>query len=322
MEERGGARGEPGAVEDGGGLPAQTLTFSGSGFLVTYHIGVAQCLLENAPEVVRGARRVFGVSAGSLIAAAIVCGIDLDHFYRSVTRTAEQSRRHFLGPMNPFFNPLQLVRDSLVETLCENAFELACGRLFISVTRVSDRQNILVSDFSSNEELIQALLCSCFIPVYCGLFCPTFRGVVLHQFLRNGYRDTLLYLLANNMLTLDRPVIAKILSQWYCKRSLHCLSVNLCLQLEESSNVGSLEGRFSWHKAWIPKVLWFLSVKKTSILGICRLALRPMQRVRRWFLCIPSALTVKHDDRGTTESQSTLSIEGGCSFHQTSTGSI
>ncbi|XP_059828732.1 patatin-like phospholipase domain-containing protein 2 isoform X2 [Hypanus sabinus] len=380
MEERGGARGEPGAVEDGGGLPAQTLTFSGSGFLVTYHIGVAQCLLENAPEVVRGARRVFGVSAGSLIAAAIVCGIDLDHFYRSVTRTAEQSRRHFLGPMNPFFNPLQLVRDSLVETLCENAFELACGRLFISVTRVSDRQNILVSDFSSNEELIQALLCSCFIPVYCGLFCPTFRGVhyidggltnnlplydkntiiispftgevdicpsvfadcffynfakfsyalipenmyritraffppsskVLHQFLRNGYRDTLLYLLANT----------KILSQWYCKRSLHCLSVNLCLQLEESSNVGSLEGRFSWHKAWIPKVLWFLSVKKTSILGICRLALRPMQRVRRWFLCIPSALTVKHDDRGTTESQSTLSIEGGCSFHQTSTGSI
>ncbi|XP_072910119.1 patatin-like phospholipase domain-containing protein 2 [Hemitrygon akajei] len=103
-----------------------------------------------------------------------------DHFYRSVTRAAEQSRRHFLGPMNPFFNPLQLVQDRLVETLCENAYELACGRLFISMTRVSDRQNILVSDFSSNEELIQALLCSCFIPVYCGLFCPTFRGVIFH----------------------------------------------------------------------------------------------------------------------------------------------
>ncbi|XP_072910118.1 omega-hydroxyceramide transacylase-like [Hemitrygon akajei] len=155
------------------------------------------------------------------------------------------------------------------------------------------------------------------------LFPPSSK--VLHQFLRNGYRDTLLYLLANNMLTLDRPVIAKILSQWYCKRSFHCLSVNHCLQLEESSNAGSLEGRSSCRKAWIPKALWSLSVKKTSILGICRLALRPMQsRVRRWFLCIPSAvgLTVKHDDRGTTESQSTLSIEGGCSFHQTSTGSI
>ncbi|KAF5894473.1 Tubulin--tyrosine ligase-like protein 12, partial [Clarias magur] len=40
-----------------------------------------------------------------------------------------------------------------------------------------DGENVLVSEFSSKEELIQALICSAFIPVYCGLFPPTFRGV-------------------------------------------------------------------------------------------------------------------------------------------------
>ncbi|XP_067913724.1 patatin-like phospholipase domain-containing protein 4 [Heterodontus francisci] len=164
------------AVEDGG-RPSRALSFSGSGFLVTYHLGVAECLLENMPEVVHGAPRVFGASAGSLIAAAVVCAVNLDNFYRSLKRAAKLSRRWFFGPMHPLFNLLRIVRKGLVENLPENAHELASGRLFISLTRVSDGQNVLVSDFTSNEELVQALVCSCFVPVYCGLVPPTFRGV-------------------------------------------------------------------------------------------------------------------------------------------------
>ncbi|XP_072419229.1 patatin-like phospholipase domain-containing protein 2 [Chiloscyllium punctatum] len=100
-----------------------------------------------------------------------------DHFYQSLKRIARLSRRWFLGPIHPLVNLLQIVRKSLMENLPKNAHELACGRLFISLTRVSDGQNVLVSDFTSNEELVQALLCSCFVPIYCGLIPPAFRGV-------------------------------------------------------------------------------------------------------------------------------------------------
>ena len=41
------------------------------------------------------------------------------------------------------------------EVLPDNAHELASGRLFISFTRVSDRKNVVVSEYNTKEELIQ-----------------------------------------------------------------------------------------------------------------------------------------------------------------------
>lgn len=37
----------------------------------------------------------------------------------------------------------------------ENGHEVAAGRLGISLTRVSDGENVILSDFHSKEELIQ-----------------------------------------------------------------------------------------------------------------------------------------------------------------------
>lgn len=54
-----------------------SLSFSGSGFLVLYQVGVVQSLLELAPELLKSACKVYGSSAGSLIAAAVVCGVSL-----------------------------------------------------------------------------------------------------------------------------------------------------------------------------------------------------------------------------------------------------
>uniref|UniRef100_A0A8D2QP76 PNPLA domain-containing protein n=1 Tax=Zosterops lateralis melanops TaxID=1220523 RepID=A0A8D2QP76_ZOSLA len=61
--------------------------------------------------------------------------------------------------------------------LPEDSYLLASGRLHISLTRVVDGQNVMASEFSSKEELIQALLCSCFLPIYCGFIPPSYRGV-------------------------------------------------------------------------------------------------------------------------------------------------
>lgn len=47
------------------------LSFAGCGFLGIYHIGVASCLLEKAPYLVKGATKLYGASAGALTASVL-----------------------------------------------------------------------------------------------------------------------------------------------------------------------------------------------------------------------------------------------------------
>lgn len=100
---------------------------------------------------------------------------------------------------------MKTIRGCLLKTLPADCHEHASGRLGISLTRVSDGKNVIISHFSSKEELIQvgpgrnalgvlygseapayrplcpcpqANVCSTFIPVYCGLIPPSLQGVV------------------------------------------------------------------------------------------------------------------------------------------------
>lgn len=47
------------------------------------------------------------------------------------------------------------VKKSFQKILPENAHEIASGRLHISLTRVSDFKNIIVSEYTSKEDLIE-----------------------------------------------------------------------------------------------------------------------------------------------------------------------
>ena len=47
------------------------LSFAGCGFLGIYHIGVASCLLEQAPYLIKGATKIYGASAGALTASVL-----------------------------------------------------------------------------------------------------------------------------------------------------------------------------------------------------------------------------------------------------------
>lgn len=78
-----------------------SLSFSGSGFLALYQVGVVQSLLELAPELLKSACKVYGSSAGSLIAAAVVCGISLDDLKEFFFATAKEARKTILGPLSP-----------------------------------------------------------------------------------------------------------------------------------------------------------------------------------------------------------------------------
>lgn len=67
-----------------------------------------------------------------------------------------QARSRALGPLHPSFNIVKILREGLRNILPPNAHKLASGRLHVSLTRFSDGKNVVVNQFDSKEELIQA----------------------------------------------------------------------------------------------------------------------------------------------------------------------
>ncbi|XP_042348331.1 patatin-like phospholipase domain-containing protein 2 [Plectropomus leopardus] len=154
-----------------------SISFSGSGFMATYQLGVAQCFLQYAPWILSAAPCVLGASAGSLVAAAVVCEMSLITMRDEMLNFAKQMKGFTLGPFNPSINIFHWLESILHKHLPSNAHQLANGRLSVSMTRLSDGKHIIMTEFESKEDVVQALLCSCFVPVYCGMLPPSFRGV-------------------------------------------------------------------------------------------------------------------------------------------------
>ncbi|XP_016075088.1 PREDICTED: patatin-like phospholipase domain-containing protein 2 [Miniopterus natalensis] len=115
----------------------------------------------------------------------------------NIIEVSKEARKRFLGPLHPSFNLVKTIRGCLMKTLPADSHERASGRLGISLTRVSDGENVIIYHFNSKDELIQANVCSTFIPVYCGLIPPTLQGV---RYVDGGISDNLpLYELKNTI---------------------------------------------------------------------------------------------------------------------------
>uniref|UniRef100_A0A8C5MWU7 Patatin like phospholipase domain containing 2 n=1 Tax=Leptobrachium leishanense TaxID=445787 RepID=A0A8C5MWU7_9ANUR len=131
------------------------ISFAGCGFLGIYHIGVASCLKEHAPFLVENAKNIYGASAGALTATALVSGACLGEAGADIIDVSKEARKRILGPLHPSFNLVKIIRNCLYKTLPDDAHQLATGRLGISLTRVSDGENVLMSEFKTKEDLIQ-----------------------------------------------------------------------------------------------------------------------------------------------------------------------
>ncbi|XP_019712794.1 patatin-like phospholipase domain-containing protein 2 [Hippocampus comes] len=176
------------------------ISFAGCGFLGIYHVGVASCLLEQAPFLVHNAKHIYGASAGALTATALVTGVCLGEAGASIIEVAKEARKRFLGPMHPSFNLVKIVRFMLQRTLPADSHQIANGRLGISLTRVTDGENVVVSHFNNKEEIVQACVCSAYIPVYCGIIPPTLQGV---RYVDGGISDNLPHYELKNTITVS-----------------------------------------------------------------------------------------------------------------------
>ncbi|XP_071552050.1 1-acylglycerol-3-phosphate O-acyltransferase Pnpla3-like [Panulirus ornatus] len=136
-----------------------------------------------------------GASAGAILAACLVCNVPLETMKSSFMETAIEAHRWKMGPFNPNFNIEDYLKLGL-EALPPDAHLRANDRLFVSLTKVSSAENVLVSSWESKEELIQCLLCSCFIPVFSGRKYPVFRG---EKYIDGGF--------SNNLPIIQQPTI-------------------------------------------------------------------------------------------------------------------
>ncbi|XP_015267328.1 PREDICTED: patatin-like phospholipase domain-containing protein 1 isoform X2 [Gekko japonicus] len=218
-----------------------SLSFAGGGYLVVYEIGVVQSLLEQAPEIVRSASKVYGASAGSLIAASVVCECCLDDLKMNFYTIAQDVRRSILGPLTHGYSIIRTIQKHLYQSMPENSHQMATGRLFISLTRAADGQNVIVSEYSSKEELIQALICSCFVPIYFGFIPPSFRGV---RYVDGGFSSLQPYSDLETVITVS-PFTGEIdICPRDCPAIFYSVNVNTSLHIS-MENLGRLWHAFS-----------------------------------------------------------------------------
>ncbi|XP_060865208.1 patatin-like phospholipase domain-containing protein 2 isoform X2 [Metopolophium dirhodum] len=162
------------------------ISFSGCGFLGIYHIGVASCLKTYAPYLLEN--KICGSSAGAISACCLLCDIPLELMTSQMLDIVRESRSKALGPFSPSMNITEHLYNRLNKDLPDDAHKRVSGKLFVSLTRVPDGKNVIMSQFSSKEEVIQVLLASAFIPVFSG-FVPPLIGK--YRYIDGGFTDNL-----------------------------------------------------------------------------------------------------------------------------------
>lgn len=153
-----------------------------------YHIGVASCIKDHASRWLKSLDHLYGCSAGSLIAAALLTDFPLDEATKFCTDLAEHAYKRPLGPFHPRFHLEKILRKSVEKMLPDDIHLVASGRLSISMTRVKDRKNVIVSEYPTRKDFIDALMCSSFVPFYSGVVPPTFLNTA---YVDGGLSDNL-----------------------------------------------------------------------------------------------------------------------------------
>ena len=166
------------------------IAFAGAGFLGIYYVGVTYCMYLFAPELLR--QRIGGTSAGepvknyqhftnffgpgALQGVFLMAKVPFEEMARSIVNLALISSKQLLTTFNPTFNLSKLIRKEMEEVLPDNIHLVVQDRLLVSMTKVWNPSNLVVSKFNSKEELLDALQGTSFVPFVCGLLPPRFKG--------------------------------------------------------------------------------------------------------------------------------------------------
>ncbi|XP_034843226.1 1-acylglycerol-3-phosphate O-acyltransferase PNPLA3 isoform X1 [Mirounga leonina] len=153
-----------------------------------------------------------------------------DHLMQILGDLVRSARSRSIGILHPSFILGRHIQKSLQRHLPDNIHRLISGKMCISLTRVSDGENVLVSDFQSKDEVVDALVCSSFIPFFSGIIPPSFRGV---RYVDGGVSDNVPFFDAKTTITVspfygEYDICPKVTSTNFLHVDLTKLSLRLC----------------------------------------------------------------------------------------------
>ncbi|XP_027336196.1 patatin-like phospholipase domain-containing protein 2 isoform X2 [Abrus precatorius] len=135
-------------------------SFSAAGLLFPYHLGVAQFLIQNG--YIKETTPLAGSSAGAIVCAVIASGASMEEALNATKMLAEDCRNRGTA-----FRLGAVLRDILDKFLPDDVHIRSNGRVRVAVTQLLWRpRGLLVDQFDSKEDLINAVFTSSFIPGY------------------------------------------------------------------------------------------------------------------------------------------------------------
>ena len=151
-----------------------SVSFAGCGFIGVYQVGAVAALRTFAPHLLDS--NILGSSSGAMLGIALAADLSSEDIVRSILNIANKVSEKVLGPITPAFDLTAVFRKAYEEILPEDIAQKASGRLHISMTKLPECSNMLINYFTNREDVIDALLCSSFIPMAFGWIPPKFRG--------------------------------------------------------------------------------------------------------------------------------------------------
>lgn len=135
-------------------------SFSAAGLLFPYHLGVAKFLIENG--YIKESTPLAGSSAGAIVCAVIASGATMEEALQATKVLAEDCRHGGTA-----FRLGAVLRGVLDNFLPDDVHIRSNGRVRVAVTQILWRPRaLLVDQFDSREDLIDAVITSSFIPGY------------------------------------------------------------------------------------------------------------------------------------------------------------
>ncbi|KAM7482193.1 hypothetical protein LguiB_006776 [Lonicera macranthoides] len=135
-------------------------SFSAAGLLFPYHLGVAKFLIEEG--YIKETTPLAGSSAGAIVCAVVASGASMQEALRATKILAEDCRLKGTA-----FRLGAVLREVLEKFLPDDAHIRSNGRVRVAVTQILWRpRGLLVDQFDSKEDLINAVITSSFIPGY------------------------------------------------------------------------------------------------------------------------------------------------------------
>ncbi|CAH8392473.1 unnamed protein product [Eruca vesicaria subsp. sativa] len=135
-------------------------SFSAAGLLFPYHLGVSQLLIEKG--YITDTTPLAGASAGAIVCATITSGASMQEALEATKVLAHDCRRNGTA-----FRLGAVLRDSMEKSLPDDIHIRSNGRVRVAITQVFWKpRGILVDQFDSKSDLINAVIASAFIPGY------------------------------------------------------------------------------------------------------------------------------------------------------------